>query len=284
MEQINYYYNKFKRYGFNESVNNISDFWFENKDKIQIDLKGKQPDSISCFIRWHSKIGIQCQEEVKKFINNKIKESLERRNELSRIGVYSFDYAIIDFNEFKFTFQENEYNLNTFCKTFDMSYYENWSDLRSIDLSGISFQDCILKNAYSADCNFSDVKMSQVKIENINFVGSNFNNSSLVGVQILNKTSFSSVNFNNSFLNAMDLSDNLLGEGIKYNEISYFQLLSKLFTKQDWNKSRNHTEFFWVQTNSIVDFQLKKDKEYIEWYMIVNKRIEELQCTQYNRQ
>lgn len=269
------YIPKLIKYGFDLEKDNISDFWFSKKNEISPKLFAEtgNDELFSLLVRWQSELGITCSKAVREFINLRQKENIQLGNTLRKEGNFSFTYATIDFTTFSFNFNNQEYNLSKFNKSFQTSQASGIADLRGIDLNGIVINNSLLKNAFLSQSNFSNSNLQQLKFENINFVAANFYNARLVSVSLDKDSTFSNANFSNAFLNAITLTDNILGEGIEFNEISYFSLLKNAFLKNKQGIQRTHTEFLLVDTKDISNYDLISFRNYLEWYMTVSKKI-----------
>lgn len=258
-----------------DRAENVSDFWFKNKTKIAPLIFGGtgNDDQFSLLVRWESEIGKECSKAIRKFIEIKQSENIKARTILHRQGVNSIKFAEIDFNTFTFSYQNQEYNLNSFSALFSTSQVSGFADLRGINLNNISINDSILKNGFFAQGDFSNSNLQQVQLENINFVKANFYNARLVLIKLDKNSTFGNANFKNAFLNAIILTDNILGDGIEINEISYFSLIKKSLLNEKHSNKRNHTEFLMVDTKDITNYDLADLKNYTEWYMTVSRKI-----------
>lgn len=263
------------KYGFDNKNENISHFWFLNKTKIAPKLFGGSgnDDQFSLLVRWESEIGKECSKAVRQFIIKKQDENREASNRQYKQGIHTFTFAEIDFNTFTFIYWNQEYNLQSFSSLFTTSQITGWSDLRGVNLCDIKINDSILKNAFLSQSNFSNSNLQQLQFENMNFVKANFYNARLVSIKLDKSSTFSNANFRNAFLNAITLTDKILGDGIEINEISYCSLLKKALTKKKINTERNHTEFLLVETKDVSNYDLQSLKIYIEWYMTILRKI-----------
>lgn len=265
------YVNKLKKYGFRTESQNLSDFWFSNKHNISLELFGNTGDDdiFSLIVRWHSEIGIKCSTALREYINNKQNEHIGIVNRNNRLGYHDNSKCKIDFNEFSF-FHENEnekINLQIFSSKFETSSISGASDLRGINFSGIQIHNTILKNGFAASSDFSNSNFQQLSFENMNFVSANFYNSRFVNIIIDSSSRIGNVNFANAFLNTLVLNDAMLGDGIRLNEICYFNLIMKPFQIAKLDRKRNCTEISFVDTNSLLDYKLHDMKLYMQWYM-----------------
>lgn len=262
------------KFGFDKREN-LSDFWFKNKTKIApaIFVGSGNDDQFSLLIRWESEIGKECTKAIRQFIADKQAGNIEARNKLHKEGTHSFTFAEIDFTTFIFSYNNQNFNLQSFSSMFATSQISGWSDLRGINLSDINIKDSKLKNAFLAQSNLSNSNLQQIQLENVNFVKANFKNARLVSIRLDENSSFSNANFNNAFLNAIILTDHILGDRIEINEISYFDLLKKAIFTEKHNTKRNHTEFLLVDTKSVISHDLQSLKKYTEWYMSISRQI-----------
>jgi hypothetical protein len=271
---ISKYIKKLKAIGLSEK-GNISDFWFTNKNEIATNNKfidgTDSLDEISLIIRWKSEIGQKCQTELLKFIEQKQAENITARNESYKKGVISFSFADINFYDFKFHFNETEHNIATYSKLFDTSQISGFCDLRGIEMANIKITDSALRNGCFSTSNFSNTNLQHLQFDNMNFVKANFSNSRLANIGFQNNSTITGANLTNAFINAISFTDQILGDGITYKPITYFQLLQKAIGKA--TKNRNHTEFLFVDTKAITNYELHNLKRYSEWYMKVSRLI-----------
>lgn len=274
MNDYRQYIPALSKLGYNKKEN-ISDFWFLHKETIAKYIFGNtgNDDQFSLLVRWESSIGKECTRAIKAFIDDKQQINSKELNDLSKNGIITFKFAEIDFNSFKFTFENKDYDLHSFSALFPTSYIYNVSDLRGINLSKIKINNSILKNAMLAQSDFSNSNLQQVELKNINFVKANFTNARLVSVRMDNDSTFGNADFTNAFLNAISLNDRNLGDGIVIKEIPYSTLIKKTIVRDPYTHPKDHTVFLSVQTKEITNYNLLDQKKYIEWYMTVSSEI-----------
>lgn len=278
---------------------NLSDFWFLNKHRIEAELYkivgNEDIEKFDLQVRWESRIGKECRKSLSEFIIAKQKEVREKQDKFIKdnpevmksknleILVSALrERPVIDFNDFSFTFKDKTYNLKEFAATFPTSQIGGWSDLRGIDLSNIAIVNAILRNVSFNYANLNNAKFQSVKFENINFVKATLVKCRFEAGGELIKTSLSEADLSGAFLNGLDLNDVILATPFKFSKIGYFELV-KVFFKQlflgnyvkvyDFGK-HSHTSFLCVGTTGLNYPNLRDLKEYINWYQNVFSKIE----------
>jgi len=266
---------------------NISDFWFENKDRLMpiIYGKGHHNEQFSKQVRWKSEIGEVCQEAVRKYINLKIKEHRDKRfNDFDREEfhrnlkdpkyknnfIISTDlYCNIDFKDFTFNYKNEALTINDFEYLFPGAR-TNYTDLTGIDLSGVKLEDCVFKNVSFSLSKFDNSYFHQVIFENCHLGYCSFKNAHLVSGNLIH--TLISGNFEGATLNVIyPLNDRIIHLPFEIEKIGYFDLLklSYLFFNSKRNitlMDKKYTHFLANTTNEIESPYLLELKNYIDWY------------------
>lgn len=279
MEHYETYKLKLKNFGYSESEN-ISDFWFANKDKIwrKIFFNNGEIDVFGLLIRWESEIGKICTDEIVKYLKQKQKERSDKMTADYKKGIVNFYFAVVDFTDFQFRFDNKTYNLTTFAQLFPTSQMTGLANLGGINLDNIHLDSCLIKNCFFADASFRNSSFQQLTFENTNFVSANFENSRFSGIRFDKKSTFNGANFRNAFVNAIDLNDdNLSDRPLELTKIGYFTLLKwsivNLFRPIKDSKERNQTIFLANQTNGLTRPELIEFKKYVNWFQYIYKKV-----------
>ena len=263
MEELKHYLKIFKKNGYSTDEN-ISDFWFKNIGKLSkliFGISGRE-DSFSIKIRWKSKLGEACQKEVHNYIIQKQKNKKPP----------SF-FTDLDFKDFTFIFDGKTYSLKQFAESFPTSQFRGITDLRGINLDGININLCNIKKCFFAEASFKNVTFQQNRLIATNLVKANFSNSRFVAVIIDNNSRLNQINFTGAFVNAVEFSDEAIGNStFLFKKVSYLRLIKdsiiKLFrpSSQLSIKNRNETIFIGNNTVGLKNKRLNRTKQYIEWY------------------
>ncbi len=275
MKHYEIYKSNLKKFGYNDKEN-ISDFWFNNKDRIggKLFFDNGEIAIFSLHVRWESEIGKVFIEEIKKYIEQKQKDRRDKISSDLKKGLYNFHFAIIDFSDFKFEYNNVVYNIVTFVKLFPTSQITGLTDLRGINLDTIRLDSCIIRNCFFAEASFKNSSFQQLEFKNANFVNANFENSRFVAIRFDNKSTFNGANFKNAFINAIDLNDQNLGDRpLELTKVSYFKLLEwsviNLFRPIKNLENRNQTIFLANTTNGITKPDLIEFKKYVNWFQLL---------------
>lgn len=274
---------------------NLSDFWFSNKQRIIAELsrivKYEDIERFELQVRWESEIGKACRKSINDFIIAKQKDIFEKQQKFINdnpnildaknfkiLATNLYEKAVIDFNDFSFIFKDKTYSLEDFAVVFQTSQIPGWNDIRGINLSNIAIANAVLRNASFNFANLSNAKFQSVEFENINFVNSSLVNSKFIGAQLI-KTDLSGSDLSDAFLNALDLNEEVLRYPFKYNKISYLKLvkiiLKQIFSINTVNEAHSHTSFLLVGTTNLDSSNLIDLKEYINWYQNVFDKIKD---------
>jgi uncharacterized protein YjbI with pentapeptide repeats len=279
MEHYQTYKLELRHFGY-DGNENISDFWFANKDRIwrKIFFNNGEIDVFGLHIRWESEIGKVCTVEIEKYLKQKQKERSDKMTEDFKKGIINFYFSIIDFTDFQFQYENQTYNLTTFAQLFPTSQMTGLANLRGINLDNIHLDSCLIKNCFFADASFRNSSFQQLILENTNFVSANFEDSRFSGIRFDKKSTFNGANFKNAFVNAIDLNDdNLSDRPLEFTKLGYFTLLwwsiVNLFRPIKDLKKRNQTIFLANQTNDITRPELIEFKKYVNWFQYIYKKV-----------
>ena len=151
----------------------LVEYWFNNENWCVQKLDSLKPtwgQRVSCQLRWKTQLGKKLAVEVRSFIDRVQKQATEKREEGRQPGDHTFNRAVIDFNELYITIGQETKHINDWLYTISSrSTYEGWTDLRGIDLTGVSVRLSVLQNACFANADFSDAVFNQVEIRECNF-------------------------------------------------------------------------------------------------------------------
>ena len=285
MEHYETYKLKLKNFGY-DGNENISDFWFANKDKIwrKIFFNNGEIDVFGLHIRWESAIGKSCTTEIRNYIEQKQKERSDKMSEDFKSGIVNFYYAAIDFTDFQFQFENKIYNLISFALLFPTSQLSGQANLRGINLDNIHLGSCVIRNCSFADASFRNSSFHQLVLENTNFVSANFENSRFLAIRFDKNSTINGANFKNAFVNAIDINDDNIGDRpLELTKVSYFTLLwwsiVNLFRPIKGSKNQKQSIFLANQTNGITRPELMEFKKYIDWFQYVYKKVYRLKQT-----
>ncbi len=176
MEELKHYLKIFKRNGYS-SDENISDFWFKNVEKLSkliFRVPGSE-ESFSVKIRWKSDLGKICQKEVYNYI-------VEKQEQKNRKSPYFF--ADIDFNDFTFVFDGKTYSINKFAESFPTHQLRGITDLRGINLDGISINLSNIIKCLFTEASFKNANFQQNRLKATNLTKANFSKSRFVAIII----------------------------------------------------------------------------------------------------
>lgn len=261
---------------------NISDFWFANKERLQpIVSKVDQVlwQDFDLMVRWKSDLGQACH----KAIMDRIRMLFQKRNDyyrdMMRQDPNLFPPMImveLDFTLFSFSHAGRVYTLDEFASQFNTSRVGGSSDLRGIDLSGISLSLCSINNCFLMGANFSGARLDQVELHNTLLVRACFRNARIVLLRMDDRSSIDEIDIAGAALNVVPLKSN-----VKLREVSYFWLVSTasraLFHPKDTDlsfKPTKHTRFSCVSTDGLTAPENKRLKEYVNWYQHVTHQLE----------
>lgn len=256
------------------SQQNIADYWSENRQVLSSIINNKYPlysQTFELIIRWHSDLGCECKKQIVNFINDIQERSLNSTNGYST-------YVNIDLNQFKFEYNKREYTLNDVVTSFNTSsriFYMH--DFRGIDLSGIELYNCIIKDCFFANANFSKARLKQVKFLNCIFSGVKFDYSELVSVEYDDKTRFGDISVKNTFFNAIDFSGFSDLKNIK--EPSYFFLIKESLKSIFGIKNsqimsqKKHSVFSMITTENNIEKRNVELISYVDWFQYVTTNI-----------
>lgn len=251
---------------------NICDYWFDNRTELSKIVDDEHPlysRTFDLLIRWHSELGTECNRKIIEFINGKLIKKIE--NGIKYLNSHN---TVIDFNEFSFTYKNENYNLKKVVDSFNTSKVPGLHDLRGINLSHIDLVDCEVNNCFFAYTNFSHSNIQQVKFSNCIFTFANFDYARFVSVRYDDETSFNSISVKNSDIVGVDLRNFSNLKNIK--EPSYFFLMKELIKcglgmKNSLNKK--NTVFSGVVTERNIDKGNIELVSYIDWFQYVIKNI-----------
>lgn len=277
---------RLNKLGFSQNEN-ISDFWFANRDRLMSQIYGKhRHDGRFCAqVRWKSEIGIVCRDAILNYINQKItthkekisqeffhvkfEEQLSDKKFKNQIPSFTNLFVVIDFKDFSFEFKNKTLTIDDFEYSFPCQR-SNYIDLTGIDLTGIKLENCIFRNTSFSCVNFSNSYLFQVTFENCNLGYCIFRNANISSIRL--KDTLISGDFKNASLNAITpFNDITIHVPFDIKKISYFSLLYISILSLDTKKiisfrNRKHTHFVAVETKEIEADHLLEIKNYIDWY------------------
>jgi len=278
---------KLKQLGYTGDQN-ISDFWFKNKERLmpQIYGKGQLNERFSFQVRWKSDIGIVCQNAIRTYIENHVKANRERvRNEIFDSGNFSklmtdpsfknhqsiqaISKVFIDFEKFTFNYMEKQYSLNEFEYIFPLSR-SSYLSLEGIDLSGIHIENCGFRNCSFSNATFNNSHIYQVQFENCSLAYCSFKHACFGNIILIN--TLVGGDFQRASIFALNpLNDKTIHIPFIYKKISYFNLLRfsflTLINKHNLNfENIRYTHFTGISTKDLNADHLSELKNYIDWY------------------
>lgn len=268
---------------YNPSVN-VSDYWFDNIGELYNIVDARWPGYSQVFslqIRWYSEIGCECIEQIKKFINNtKLRHHIESNqllNSSDNKEKLFLGRTIIDFNNFSFTYNNEQYNLEKFSDNFNTSriYGNNMHDLRGINLSNWSINDCDISNCMFEYSSFANSGLCQISFSNCRFGDADFDNATLIMVYYDNVTIFNNVSIRNTFMNGFDLRNMSTPKNVQV--VNYFWLIKEffrcLFNLSRKHNEMNHTDFLVTYTKNNTNKEDIEFISYVDWYQYVTNKI-----------
>ena len=249
--------NHLKKNGYSEQKN-IADYWFSNSEECKriIDSKFPHRNHSPIFelqVRWRSPLGEACVEALKKYI-----EQLKPQ-------------STIDFNDFTFDFDGQNYSIKKVVSSFHTSHIEGWQDLRGIPLNGINLTDCILTDIDFSNASFTGANFHQLELINCNFIDANFDHSKFVAIEHKQKTQLGGISLRGAFIDGVELSDEVVNSRMRFSEIGYFELIKYLLETWRWKKTsvKSHvkwTKFKSINVHGLNNPVLRHQAEYIAWF------------------
>ncbi|MEI6349314.1 MAG: ion channel [Bacteroidota bacterium] len=279
--------NILKKNGYKDNIN-ISDYWFENKDKFIRILKEYHPTISQIFdlqVRWKSEIGQVCQQAIRNEIEY-VSEKYRQDYLYNSLGPLAFPQRPeLDFSKFQFIYKGQDYSIQEFTFKLNTTHtLQGPTDIQGIDLSGISLDNCKIINCNFALSCFDKSSIFQLELVNCNFVRASFVNARFSSVRMDEYSTFGGAIMTNAFINAVSFNDKNFRDVI-YKRISYFNLILLLVSKSfhfnfmnsgKHNLKLKYTDFQYINTSNFNNFENKDLKRYVEWYMYVNKCINNL--------
>ncbi|WP_216920271.1 pentapeptide repeat-containing protein [Synechococcus sp. CCAP 1479/9] len=262
------------RNGYNEREN-ISDYWFSNHEELARIVNQRFPYHSQIFdlqVRWRSAMGETRVNALKEHIEHLQEQARLERSRKYQRGDYGrfIELAKIDLNGFVFHFDERECTIKTLVNSFKTSQIEGWHDLRGIPLDGVRVSDSALIGLNFSSASFIGANIQQVDLVNCNFVSANLDDSRFVAVRHGGGTALGGASFRGAFINAVALSDEVVGSPMRIIEISYFGLIVYLLDvlvlkRHPARNRRKWTRFQLVDVRGVSDPLLKYQAEYINW-------------------
>lgn len=267
--------------GYKDSVN-IAEFWFNHRNEVAIELRkffiDTEIQKFDAQIRWKSEVGIECQKEVRKFIESRVKEIEDATNSAARAGSYFVpdEQKLIDFSTFNFSFKGKKLTLDDFQQMYANSKIYPAANLMGIDLSGISISNCILINACLANANLTGAKLGSLTLKNCTLNGAILVNARLGQVRFID-SAMAGANMKGAFFNVVEFNDRSTPDGLTYQKVSYFYLIKCLFLaifksgifSENPTSKRKHTVFLFNDTKNLNSPYNLSFKSYIDWYQYI---------------
>ncbi|AZA91772.1 voltage-gated potassium channel [Chryseobacterium nakagawai] len=254
---------------FNSSEN-LSDFWFENKDEIQKDIPFNigESDLFGKIVRWESEIGKICTEEIRKYLKNKVNSVFIENTHLCEIS----------FTDFAFLYQGKSYTLQDFSNIFPTSKINGKADLIGVNLENIQIYNACIINCMFYSANFNNSDFQDVTLVETSFLNSSFKKARLVMIKAYNGSTLSGINVSGSYVHAIVLDEAVLGiNGMEFTEISYFKLLwwscFNIFSRLEFNSKGEQTTFYANSISQGSSTELIKFIEYVKWFQYVYKML-----------
>jgi hypothetical protein len=255
----------------------LEEFYFPNKGKISAKLNSIDSNLDAKFplqLRWETEIGESCRDRVIEFIGSRLEE--DRAIKSPENPWEYFSRRAVDFNDFRFHFRDEEYDLKKFSGLFPTSQVGRINDLRGIDLSGINISNAKILNAHFAYANFDKAYIFQVQFENTNFVEASLREAQIVNITLLKGCTIRGADIRGAFVNIIrGLDDGALSTPLRIQKINYFWLIRYFFrSKQSlmpWHGP--HTKFLANHTNELTIPENRSTREYINWYQNTLGRI-----------
>jgi hypothetical protein len=264
--------NHLKKNGYSEQEN-ISDYWFYRHENCKRIVDKRFPSYSQIFelqVRWRSTIGRVCVEALKSHIEQRREKARLESSIRYKLSDFSFVFAKLDLNDFTFHFKEREYNVKAVAEAFPTSQIKGWHDLRGIPLDGICLTDCKLIGLNFSNASFVGANFQQVQLVNCNFISANFDNSRFVMIRHDQETALGGISLKASFVNAVEISDQVVRNPMRITELGYCELIKYLLDTLVWKKNpvRNRgkwTRFQLVDVRGLNDPLLRYQAEYINW-------------------
>jgi uncharacterized protein YjbI with pentapeptide repeats len=258
-------------------------------------------DEFANMVRWKSLMGIECRNAILNYVAKKIgdkeKEVTEKFvsthslmmddpewEEKVRINLDDF-YAIIDFSDFSFNFQNRSWTIKEFVYSFKTSRIGGQVDLIGIDLSGIRLSNCRLINICFGHAILDNAVIWQVDLINTDFIGASFCNARLSNIHVKKGSYFNNANMTGAGVYGIHpLGDKCLSQPFIYSQVSYLFLVKQALIRffRIGNQTSisqqlaNHTGFANNPTNEMTLPETRALKEYILWYQHTMQRIDHL--------
>lgn len=267
-----------------KTSDNIADYWFENRIKVETALRKYFTDTdIQKFanqIRWKSKAGIECQKVVRSHIETEGKgiqghlQDMLINKSISDIKEFPISVTdkIIDFSLLTFEFEGNTIPVTSFQDMYGNFKIYPKTNLAGIDLHGIKIKHCSIVNTCFMDANFEDAEIEIVTLKNSTFQSATFKNARLIQIKF-NDSNMVNANVEGAFINAIILNDFKLN----YCEVTYWYLIKCLFLSLLWSGhlgenpfvKRKHTVFLYIDTQQLTSPDNLSFKSYIDWYQYI---------------
>ncbi len=263
-----------KKNGYNEQEN-IADYWFSNHEKLVRIINQRFPHHSQIFdlqVRWRSAMGEACVKSLKNYMEQLQEQARSESTRGYQLGDLSRTSVLakLDLNSFIFHFNGQEYTIKAVADAFPTSQIEGWHDLRGISLDGIRLTNSMLIGLNFSSASFIGASFQQVQLSHCNFVSANFDDSRFVAVRHDEDIALSEISLRGAFINAVKLSDKVVGSPMRIREISYFELikylLETLILKKHPIRIRGKwTRFQMVDVRGVNDPLLRYQAEYINW-------------------
>lgn len=276
--------NKLRKIGYSDDLN-ISDYWFENRDRLIRKIFGNVHTEEFCLkVRWKSQMGISCQEALILFLKRKMDEHRDEVDKYFSSDYFSKvitdktykhksfgalkPYKRIDFSDFSFDFNGKSFTLDDFEYHFPLAR-EGFVNLGGIDLSGINLRDCEFVNVSFAHSDFDNSTLSQIKFTNCSFCYITARKAHL-DLRIDDKTIISG-KFQESYIHIYPFEDRILSSPFEISKISYISLL-KLSAYRLLNINFYLGGEKWkftklsLETTKLNRSENSAIKNYIDWY------------------
>lgn len=233
---------KLKKFGYT-SDENISDFWFANKAKLMPKIygKGRHDGRFGKQVRWKSEIGIVCRESIIDYINQKIENHKTKR--FNEYAPFEFEKQLSDkkykhqiptslsdlFVEIDFKDFSFKYRNDTLTID-DFEYHFPGEQSNYVDLTGIDLSGIRLENCVFRNTSFSCVNFNNSYLFQVTFENCNLGYCTFRNAQLssirLNRTLING-DFKYASLNAIiPFNDKTIHVPFDIKKISYISLLT----------------------------------------------------------
>ena len=206
-----------------KDTNNIAEFWFSNRDRIAIKVRENFSEvmmqKFENQIRWKSEIGIECQKQVRTYLEEKVRHIHELHNIAYRENSTVLNEAkTINFSDFRFTYDDNTYTLDDFQNLYANAKIYPSINLMGINLEGISINHCVIENVCFADANLANSSIGSVIFKKSTLTRAILINAKLGQIRFIDG-SLDAANLTGAYLNVVKIDNNSVSSSFKYSNI-----------------------------------------------------------------